>query len=147
MTSSYFRRTAPIRFQDCDPAGIVYYPNFINRVEAAIEDWMGEVLGESYRHWIVEERRALPRVKVSCKFLKPCRMGELLELALFVVKLGRSSFEVAAEGRVEGELRLETNVVLVNMSLATFKAEPFAPDLRRKLEKYQKYQLLGVAEA
>jgi len=137
MTARHFRSSAPIRFQDCDPAGIVYYPNFINRVEAAIEDWMLEVLGLSYRHWIVEERRALPRVKVSCDFMKPCTMGERLELVLFVVKLGRSSFEVAAEGRVEGELRLRTNLVLVNMSLTTGRAEPFAADLRRKLSDYQ----------
>jgi 4-hydroxybenzoyl-CoA thioesterase len=143
MTSRHFRSTAPIRFQDCDPAGIVYYPNFINRVEAAIEDWMLEVLGQSYRHWIVEERRALPRVKVSCDFMKPCTMGERLELALFVVKLGRSSFEVAAEGRVAGELRLRTNLVLVNMSLTTRRAEPFAADLRRKLADYQS---LGTAQ-
>jgi acyl-CoA thioesterase FadM len=75
--------------------------------------------------------------------MKPCTMGERLELALFVVKLGRSSFEVAAEGRVAGELRLRTNLVLVNMSLTTRRAEPFAADLRRKLADYQS---LGTAQ-
>ena len=136
MSESLFRTTVRIRFQDCDPAGIVYYPNFIHKAEAAIEDWMRDSLGESYNEWILSERRGMPRVKVVCNFAKPCLMGERLTLTLFLRKLGRSSFEVEAVGSVEGEERLRIAIVLVSTSLESRKATPLAAPLRAKLERY-----------
>jgi 4-hydroxybenzoyl-CoA thioesterase len=137
MAAALFRKTVTIRFQDCDPAGIVYYPNFIDMAEAAIEDWMTGSLGESYRDWLFQERRALPRVKVTCDFAKPCRMEDRLELILHLRKLGRSSLELEVAGRVAGEPCLKIGLVLVNMSLDSHKAVPFADGLRAKLERYR----------
>lgn len=136
MSESLFRATTRIRFQDCDPAGIVYYPNFIDKVEAAIEDWMSDALGESYTEWIFAARRGMPRVKVVCHFSKPCRMGERLTLTLHLRKLGRTSFEVEAVGSVGGEERLRIALVLVSISLESHKAVPIPAPLRAKLERY-----------
>lgn len=137
MTQAPFRHIVPIRFQDCDPAGIVYYPRFIDMVEAAIEDWMDQALGEPYRNWIGVEGRALPRVKVTCDFKKPCRMGDRLELTVLLRKFGNSSMEVETVGQVAGEERLRVSIVLVNMSLESRKAVPFAASFREKLKLYQ----------
>jgi 4-hydroxybenzoyl-CoA thioesterase len=136
LSETLFRTATRIRFQDCDPAGIVYYPNFLDKAEAAIEDWMSRVLGESYREWIFAERRGMPRVRVACDFLKPCRMGERLILALYLHKLGRTSMELAVRGSVAGEERLKISLVLVNISLESHKAIPFGAALRAKLERY-----------
>lgn len=138
MSKTLYRTTTPIRFQDCDPAGIVYYPNFLDKAEAAIEDWMRKALKESYRDWIFAERRGMPRARVVCDFLKPCRMGERLQLTLYLRKLGRSSMELELSGSVAGEERLKISLVLVNISLASHKAIPFAAALRVKLERYLK---------
>jgi len=136
MSESLFHTTTPIRFQDCDSAGIVYYPNFLHKVEAAIEDWMSAALGESYRDWIFAERRGMPRVKVVCDFRKPCRMGDRLTLTLYLRKLGRTSMEVEAVGRVAGEERLRIALVLVAVSLESHKAVPFSDAFRARLERY-----------
>ena len=138
MSATLYRTTTRIRFQDCDPAGIVYYPNFLDKVEAAIEDWMSAALGQSYREWIFAEHRGLPRVKVVCDFLKPCRMGERLMLTLYLRKLGRTSMELEVLGSVAGEERLRISLVLVAISLESHKAIPLSAAFRAKLERYLK---------
>ena len=147
MSESLFRTTKRIRFQDCDPAGIVYYPNFVDKVEAAIEDWMSDALGESYTRWIFAERLGMPRVKVVCNFMKPCFMGERLTLTLYLRKLGRSSFEIEAVGSVAGEERLRIALVLVSISLESHKAVPLWEPLRAKLERYLRLSEESVAQA
>lgn len=137
MTETLFRYPVNIQFRHCDPAGIVYYPRFIDMAEGAIEEWMMAALGESYRQWIYEERLGLPRVKVSAEFMRTCSMGERLELLLRLVKFGRSSFELLVEGQVEGELRFKIALVLVAISLETMKAVPFPERVRRKFERHQ----------
>jgi 4-hydroxybenzoyl-CoA thioesterase len=137
MTDAPFRYPVEIQFRHCDPAGIVYYPRFIDMVEGAIEEWMGVELGESYRDWIVGQRLGLPRVKVSAEFKRTCTMGERLELLLRLARVGRSSFEVHVEGEVAGDPRFAINIVLVNMSLDTMKAVPFTEAMRQKLERFR----------
>ena len=34
-----FTRSVPIRFSDCDPAGIVYFPHYFDIFNGLIEDW------------------------------------------------------------------------------------------------------------
>lgn len=137
MSDALFRHRETIHFRHCDPAGIVYYPNFLDIAEGAIEEWMRRALGENYGDWIRVERRALPRVKLVCDFAKPCLMGEELELVFRLAKIGRSSIELAIDGRVTGEPRFRIVIVLVNMSLDSHRAVPFADGLRAKLERYR----------
>lgn len=136
-TTKPFSKTMAIRFQDCDPAGIVYYPNFLDKVEAVIEDWLDEALGKSYRDWIFLERGGLARVKVVCDFMKPCTMGDRLEITILLKKVERSSFELETIGRVGGEVYLKIGLVLVHISLESRKAIPFSDGFRAKLERYR----------
>jgi len=125
-----------IRFGDCDPAGMIYYPRVFDMFETALEDWLLVAVGESYRHWIVNERRGLPRVRVGCEFIKPLEMGERLDLAVLVGNIGRSSFGLELPGRVGDEVRFRGSVVLVHMSLDTRKAEALPGPMRERLEAY-----------
>jgi 4-hydroxybenzoyl-CoA thioesterase len=137
MAETLFRYPVDIQFRHCDPAGIVYYPRFIDMAEGAIEEWMLTVLGESYREWIFNRRLGLPRVKVSCEFLRTCSMGERVELLLRLVKFGRSSFELLVEGEVAGETRFKITLVLVSISLETMRPVPFSDKLRANFERYR----------
>ena len=40
-----FDRVILIRFQHCDPAGIVFYPRFFEFTNQVVEDWFEEELG------------------------------------------------------------------------------------------------------
>jgi 4-hydroxybenzoyl-CoA thioesterase len=43
--STEFRRPRLIRFSDCDPAGIVFYPQYFVMLNGLVEDWVNEGLG------------------------------------------------------------------------------------------------------
>ena len=37
---SYFERERLVRFSDCDPAGIVFYPQYFVMFNGLVEDWV-----------------------------------------------------------------------------------------------------------
>ena len=47
-TTPRFERRLRIRFSHCDPAGIVFYPQYFVLFVGLIEDWVTEGLGISY---------------------------------------------------------------------------------------------------
>ena len=131
-----FRIDLPIRFSYCDPAGIVYFPQFFNLINSLMEDWFMEGLTTSYPDLIMKQRLGTPTVDIQCEFLKPCRYGEILTMELRVVKLGRSSFHLLHEGKVAGELRWRARHVLCFLSIESYRAVPIPAEVRARMEKF-----------
>lgn len=116
-----------VRFGDCDPAGIVYFPRFFDWFHQAMETWFAERLGRPYADVVQEV--GFPAVHTEADFKAPCRMGEALIIALSVGQLGRSSFKL--EYRVEGpdgSLRATGHTVCALVGLV-----PGAPDHLRAI--------------
>ena len=84
-----FLHTRTVRFGECDPAGVVYYPVFFNWFHETMEAWFEEELQLSYAEAI--ERFGFPAVETSAQFRSPIVMGEKIDIQLRVEKLGRSS--------------------------------------------------------
>ncbi len=122
----------PVRFGDCDPAGIVYYPRFLHFFHEAMETWFGERLNYPYQELILGEKIGFPSVHCEADFRSPCGLGEVLAIELRVCKLGRSSihfdYQVRAFGEPESPLRLVGATVCVVMDL-----DPDSPNFRRAL--------------
>jgi len=92
------RHIQVVRFGDCDPAGIVYFPRFFDWFHLAMETWFSECLGHAYAE--VVQTVGFPAVHTEADFKAPCRLGEALVIGLSVGHLGRSSFRL--DYRVEG---------------------------------------------
>jgi 4-hydroxybenzoyl-CoA thioesterase len=60
VASDEFRRPRLIRFSDCDPAGIVFYPQYFVMLNGLVEDWVNEGLGLSYHGLVAQRRIGLP---------------------------------------------------------------------------------------
>ena len=89
------KRRIEIEFGDCDPAGIVYYPNYFRFFDQATTHMLEDALGMKKRDWIAKYGIAgIPAVDASAKFLKPSRFGDEVTIESSVVELGRSSFSV-----------------------------------------------------
>ena len=131
-----FRVDVPIRFSYCDPAGIVYFPQFFNLINSLLEDWFMEGLATSYPALIMNERVGTPTVDIQCQFIKPCRYGEILTMELHLSKIGRTSFHLVHEGKVAGELRWRARHVLCFLSIETYRAVPIPAALRARMEKF-----------
>jgi len=125
-----------IRFSHCDPAGIVYYPAFLDLAHATKEDWFSEGLRYSHFDLMRERRLGTPTVNLQCDFLRTVEMGELLRFELRVVHVGRTSLQYALLGKVGDDERLKILQTVVFMHLDTRKASPIPDDLRPRIEAY-----------
>jgi 4-hydroxybenzoyl-CoA thioesterase len=125
-----------IRFSHCDPAGIVYFVNFFDMINAVVEDWFGEVIGLPFQEMHLGRRVGFPIVDTGCQFFRPCHLGDLLVLELAITRLGRSSIEFSIRGRVGAEAKLQARHRVAMVSLETFKATAIPDDLRAKMEPY-----------
>jgi 4-hydroxybenzoyl-CoA thioesterase len=80
-----------LRFSDCDPAGIAYYPRYLALCDGVIEQWTEEVVGISRLKLHFELEWGLPTVFLQADFTAPSRLGDQLDFTLGVAELGRSS--------------------------------------------------------
>ena len=118
-----FRRERQIRFSDCDPAGIVFYPQYFVMLNGLVEDWVDDALDIGYRHLVIERRVGLPTVRLEADFRAVSRFGDSVTLALEVERLGTRSLTLALQCVGAGEeLRMQMRQVLVTTSLETHRA-------------------------
>lgn len=68
-----FENNKQIRFHHCDPAGIVFYPEYFVLFNELVEDWFNEGLGVDFSKFHMVERLGFPAVKIECEFLTPSR--------------------------------------------------------------------------
>jgi 4-hydroxybenzoyl-CoA thioesterase len=82
-----------VRFGDCDPAGIVYFPRFFDFFHQAMESWFGAHLGSGYDELVRVRKLGFPAVHTEADFERPCRFGEQIVVHQRVTRLGRTSIE------------------------------------------------------
>jgi 4-hydroxybenzoyl-CoA thioesterase len=140
--SEVFVHEQRVRFSHCDPAGIVYFPEFFDLAHATMEDWFREGLGHPLPQLIRERRVGTPTVRIECEFLKPLSMGDMLRYELQVAKLGRASLGLRYSGKKDGVEHLRIAQTIVFMSLDTNSAVPIPDEVRARMERY-----LGAAAA
>ncbi len=128
-----FVRPKRIRFAHCDPAGIVFYPQYFMLFNELVEDWFTDVLKAPWNELHFERHMGSPMVHLECDFVSPCRLGEMLILELEVTRIGRSSIELAVRGTVAGQVKVTALLKLVITSFTTGKAIPIPADLLEKL--------------
>jgi len=117
-----FRRERLIRFSDCDPAGIVFYPQYFVMFNGLVEDWV-DAMGIGYRHLIADQRIGLPTVRLEADFRAVSRFGDPVTLVLAVERLGARSLTLTLQCvAADGELRMQMRQVLVTTSLETHRA-------------------------
>ena len=131
-----FSTRQTIRFSDCDPAGIVYYPNYFNMAQALVEDWFSQSLSIPYAELLNVRKIALPTVHLTVDFNRPSRLGEVLTWTLQVEGLGRSSIRLKLVATADTVERLTIQQVLVTIDSAG-KSVAIPPELRVKVAHYQ----------
>ncbi|WP_066796679.1 acyl-CoA thioesterase [Sphingomonas soli] len=129
-----FRVTFPLRFAHCDPAGIAYYPRCLELCDAAIEDWTPAILGDDRRRMHMERGLGLPTVSLTSTFIAPSILGDLLEFAVRLVRVGRSSIELEVEVTCGGAPRFNVRLTQVLIELAGGTSQPWPSEYRQRLE-------------
>lgn len=93
MTAAAAPYRIAVEFGDCDPAGIVYFPNFHRWMDASSRHWF---VVRGVASWRETERRwgviGTPIVDAQTRFLQPAVYGDVLQIETEVVEWRRSSF-------------------------------------------------------
>jgi len=131
-----FEATRVVRFADCDPAGIVFFPQYLVMLNTLVEQWFDEGLRIPYAQVIGTRRTGLPTVRLEVDFTAISRHGETLTQVLAVERLGRSSLTLRTQFNGGDELRLRARQVLVCTSLETHRSQALADDLRTAMQPY-----------
>ncbi len=99
--------TVVVEWGDCDPARIVFYPNFFRWMDAAA--WAFFAGNGLSAQEVLAGKGALgfPLVDARATFRKPARQGDRLEIETQVARWGGKSFELRHIIRVAGEIAVE----------------------------------------
>ncbi len=131
-----FERPLRIRFAHCDPAGIVFFPQYLVMFNGLVEDWVTQALGIPYSQLLGERRIGLPIVSLHCEFDAVSRMGDDVTLALSVERVGTKSLTLLFDCVHQDQVRVRSRQVLVTTDLATHRAIAIPPDLRDALARF-----------
>lgn len=97
-----FRTTRMVEFHDTDMAGIMHFASFFVYMESAEHELLRS-LGLSVHAVHDGERISFPRVSATCDYKSPAHCEEMLDIAITVARIGKTSvtyeFHVTHEGR------------------------------------------------
>ncbi len=131
-----YSKIIPIEFNHCDPAGIVFYPRYFEMINSVVENFFADVVGRSFAQMHAGgKHNGVPTVRIEANFAAPSRLGEKVDFALNVGRVGSSSLAltIAANHQGEHRLRVDLTVVWINGG----RAAPWPADMRANLLVFQ----------
>ncbi|MDB5886741.1 MAG: thioesterase superfamily protein [Polaromonas sp.] len=130
-----------VRFQHCDPAGIVFYPQFYVLLHEVQEDFMAHI--GFPEHALIARGLGLPIVDMKTEFLGMCRHGDLLTITLTLNRIGGASlgmhYEIHAfphASMAPSGIKLRADGVVVHSTVPHGKPQRIPDDLRSALLPY-----------
>lgn len=127
-----FEVSRPLRFGDCDPAGIAYFPAYLDILVGVVEEFFAAIgapwptLG---REWDI----AVPTVRLDLTFSRPGLHGDVMDFSLHVAAVGGSSLDLVHEVRVGETLIWSATQRLVATSTTSHTAMRWPNDIRAGL--------------
>ncbi|MFQ3787891.1 acyl-CoA thioesterase [Halomonas sp. A29] len=119
-----------VRFQHCDPAGIVFYPRYFEMLNSVVEDYFAEIVGHDFNQLHVSSRTGVPTAHIETDFHAPSRLGETLAFALTIRDVGRTSLTIRTTAECGEEPRLTCDATLVYVDLDSGRPLPWPDDMR-----------------
>jgi len=101
-------RTVRIEWGDCDPAGIVYFPNYFIMFDIGASALFEQAVGMTKFQFLKAHNLVgYPLVEARANFLKPSRFGDDVIIETAVTEIKRSSFSLQHRLTNQGELAVE----------------------------------------
>lgn len=130
-----------VRFHHCDPAGIVFYPQFFYLLHEVQEDFLAHI--GFPEHVLIAGGTGVPIVDLKTEFLGMCRNGDALTMTLELTRIGNSSMGMQYE--IHGTpsasdptktIRLRAHGVVVYSQVPNGKPVRIPDDMRSALMPY-----------
>jgi len=88
-----FRRPVTIRFEQADPAGVLFFARLLEVAHQVYEEFVAAELGVPWAEWFLDPARAVPIRRAEAVYHRPMRPGRTYDAELRITALGESSFE------------------------------------------------------
>ena len=126
-----------VRWGDVDAARIIFYGAYIRFFEFA-ETELFRAVGLPYSVMFDELDIWLPRAHLECDFRHAAQLDDLLQVSVFVGRIGTKSLRLDFEVRRKGEEELiaSAHFILVAVRRNTFESVPVPDELRQRLAPY-----------
>ncbi|MDQ3254929.1 MAG: acyl-CoA thioesterase [Acidobacteriota bacterium] len=132
-----YRIEERVRWGDVDAARIIFYGAYIRFFEFA-ETELFRSVGLPYGVMFDELDVWLPRAHLECDFRQAAQLDDLLEVSVYVGRIGTKSLRLNFEVRRKSETALvaEAHFTLVAVRRETFETVNIPEELRRRLAPY-----------
>ena len=100
-----------VLFRHCDPAGIVFYPRYFEMINDSVEAFFDSALGHPIE--VLLRTGGIPTVRIDTVFTAPSRHGDMLELQVRCLRVGRTSVNLNISANCAGEERFSADSTLV----------------------------------
>jgi 4-hydroxybenzoyl-CoA thioesterase len=130
MTSFSFDRD--LRFGDCDPSGIAYFPSYLNILSGVVEEFWATI-GFPWPELITVRKIGTPTVHLTCDFSRPSKFGDRLTFRLRISKIGGTSLHLAHVISGADGMRWRARQILAATSLVNHRGTPWPDDVRAAL--------------
>lgn len=102
-----FSTDIQVSFGDCDPAGIVYYPNFFRWIDRTFHALLREKLGGHAGLCRDLDAQGLGLMNVEMAFKSPAVEGDLLHLRIVEITWTRKSYDIRYQAHIGQRLVFE----------------------------------------
>ncbi|MGH6990600.1 MAG: acyl-CoA thioesterase [Stellaceae bacterium] len=131
------KRLIRVEWGDCDPAEIVFYPNYFAWFDASTTHLFASVGLLPGRFFAEFGVKGFPLLEASAKFYVASGFGDEIEAESGVVEWGNKTFRVTHRFRRGGELLLEGSetriFVVADSASGRLKSVPVPDEVKRRL--------------
>lgn len=131
-----FSARFPVRFQDVDAAGVLFFGRIYDYCHHAYEEfWDAE--GVDRAHFFAGAEYLVPIAHSQADYRRPIRHGDRIDVRIDVTRVGRASFTLRYHVTgPDGDLRVEASTVHAFVGRETMKPIPIPDPLRAILLRH-----------
>ena len=131
-----FAAEFPVRFQDVDAGGVLFFGRIYDYCHQAYEELWGSE-GVDRAHFFAGAEYLVPIAHSEADYRSPIRHGERIRVRIGVARVGKASFELSyCVTGPDGGVRVEARTVHAFVDRATMKPIPIPEQLRAILLRH-----------
>ena len=131
-----FRANFPVRFQDVDAGGVLFFGRIFDYLHLAYEELVASSGVDRARYFAGAEY-FVPIAHAEADYRSPIRHGERIDLSIDVARVGRASFTLRYRvSGPAGDLRVEATTIHAFVNRSTMKPIPIPDPLRAFFQEH-----------
>ena len=132
-----FRHRIPVRFNECDGQGVVFYANYLMYFDVAMTELWRDAFGGGYAGMIAEGTDAMV-AEATIRYRAAARFDDGLDLVASVTRLGNTSSttELRAERVADGVLLAEGELRHVFIDPKTLAKRAIPAEVRAGMNRF-----------